>query len=769
MHRKLLLTLLFAAVQPAALSAQSREYATLQENLARTTSIAELRQREVTLEASTAPDPVGRLMERGFVLIRLYELTRDADDADEARDAFEKAVEREPAQPWAHFGLGLALSRVPEREKMRGFVLDQSIAELTGRDSRSRAGRAFLRSLELDPGFDRAAVEVASLALESRDRTVLEGTRNALDRIVRSEQGGPDAALALARVETALGNLAAADDAASRAGGTGADAALALHASAAALLRDSATMQRGAASYFEGIQRLTDAAAADYFAALSLIVAHDEKARWEIADLEGRKDWLRRFWSVRAARAGVTEAERLSEHYRRLAGAHERFRRIGKRGSAPGGALLREEARQRELPFDDRGIILIRYGDPIETVRTTSSELRPNETWVYPLPNGKFQLFHFVVLRSGPDFRLVDDILLAADPTVMGIPVEAMTRLLEDRARWDHSYKQIAMRIESSQRMGRLAQDLARAGWDPDRVSEAAIDRAEGAGAARERVSMETRSTTLTALEHDSDRPRFAAELPFYYDLYTFRGEANTAVTAAVAVPGQALVPRTVAGSTVYSIALSLIVLDTATQRVSRTDTTVHLRAARELQQGEHVRIHLDLAAPPSTTAVHRMVLRDAAEPSHGRLYAGSVTLPDYRGTALTLSDIVLAEPEGGTWRRGDVQLGLVPPRQFAENSALTVFYEVYNLPENAPYRTEIELKPTDGSGLFGGIRKLFGGKNGLTLRFEGVARPGANGVQEVRRVTPSLPAGRYEIRVNVTNLATGATATRQTRFIVLD
>jgi hypothetical protein len=163
------------------------------------------------------------------------------------------------------------------------------------------------------------------------------------------------------------------------------------------------------------------------------------------------------------------------------------------------------------------------------------------------------------------------------------------------------------------------------------------------------------------------------------------------------------------------------------------------------------------------------MVLRDGMDPTRGQLYFGPVKLPDYATGAMVVSDIVLAEPEGGTWRRGAVQLGLVPPRQFQENTALTVFYEVYNIANDAPYRTEIVLKPTDGGGLVGGIRKLFGGGDDLTLRFEGLARSAGGVMQEARRVTPALKAGRYEIRVNVTNLVTGAVATRETRFIVMD
>lgn len=759
----------FALAAGSPLAAQQRDFGPIHARLVRTSSVQQLRQWEFSLTRGPEAAAAHTLTERGLVLMRLYELTSDAGDADAARRAFEEVLRNEPNMAWAHYGLGLLLVRGPDGPGAapRGrVVLGQSIAEILGKDPATRAERAFLRAIELSPDFDEAALELAELMLRAHDRDGLVQTRAALQRVLPSGDQPADVALALARVEAALGNLAAAADAASLAA-EGSDRALALHARAAALLRDPNTATEGLHAYHEGIDHLTEAAAEEYFAWASPIATNAELRRWTATpDLEGRRGWLRTFWTLRAARAGVTEQGRIAEHFRRFASAQERYRRRGKRGASPGGAVLRELAEDRQLPFDDRGLMLLRHGEPEEIISTISSELRPNETWVYPRPEGGNSLYHFIVLRDGTDFRAVDDLLVAVDPTVRGIPTEAMVKLLNQRAVYEPLYKVLAMRMESAARkleMGGKAAGVA------TNVAEGGLDSYASIGSARERYAADARALALAAFKADSDRPRFDRPLPFFYDVYSFRGENTTDLTAALAVPGESLQVRETPEGLVYSLAISFIVVDTVSERVTRVDTTYHLKAPRSLSSGEYVRLHLDMTAAPSANALHRVVVHDPTNPSQGQLYGGALEIPGYETSRLSSSDIVIAERESGSWHRGNAHLSLVPPRQFEEGSALTIFYELYNLPANAPYRTEIVLQPTDGGGLLRGVRKLFGG-GPLTLRFEERARPSEDGlVQEIRQVTPSLKAGRYEIRVTVTNLATEQSTIRRTRFIVLE
>jgi hypothetical protein len=179
------------------------------------------------------------------------------------------------------------------------------------------------------------------------------------------------------------------------------------------------------------------------------------------------------------------------------------------------------------------------------------------------------------------------------------------------------------------------------------------------------------------------------------------------------------------------------------------------------------LRLHVEVAAPPSRSTVQRVIVSDPTEPGVGQLYGGPFPIPDYNGSKLMLSDVVLAEPlVEGRWRRGDVALALVPTGYF-KGGSFNVFYEVYNLAPNARYSTEIEIEPlrsTAGEK----IKGLIGGKNKMTLRFEGIAVDVRDGVlQELRRVDAPLPPARYRMRIAVKNLETQEIAKNERTFAV--
>jgi hypothetical protein len=122
-----------------------------------------------------------------------------------------------------------------------------------------------------------------------------------------------------------------------------------------------------------------------------------------------------------------------------------------------------------------------------------------------------------------------------------------------------------------------------------------------------------------------------------------------------------------------------------------------------------------------------------------------------------------------GRWHRGEVSLALVPTRHF-KGGSFNVFYEIYNIAQDAQYSTEIEIEPvrrTRGEKLKG----LFGGGPGpITLRFAGVATNARNGVlQELRRVDAPLGAGTYRMRVTVKNLENGETTRNERTFLIPD
>ena len=269
-------------------------------------------------------------------------------------------------------------------------------------------------------------------------------------------------------------------------------------------------------------------------------------------------------------------------------------------------------------------------------------------------------------------------------------------------------------------------------------------------------------SSTDTPAPAAHDSP-YARPLPFFYDLYTFRGQTGgTAVIAAFAVPAGKLEREQGERGVRYRFDVTLVLADTALRSVSRTDDSVFVPLNRPLTDEHLLYTHIEVQAPPSGNTLQRVIMTDATQPGIGQLYTSHFPIPDYSGTELMLSDIALGQPDAKSgWKRGDVTLALLPTSQFP-SSAFDVYYEIYNLPARHRYVTEITVQEAG----FGGAQRMT--TFPVTIRFNGespVADDAA--VAELRRVETSLGRGRYQIKVTVTDEVTGKSATRSRVFEV--
>lgn len=761
------LVLLFCIAATA--GAQNLDIVHLQDRLAEEKDITVLRRREFALARQSATS-TDALMERGMVMVRIYQLSRDPKDGREAVGMLSRALKKAPDDPRALYGLAVARSggpwvRIPAPlGVLDNITLAQTAAEIFGRDRVTLAKKDLKKALDIDPNFTRAAVELAIISVDTHDKEYMRVAANALRAMVDARRGGAIAAVALSEVENALGNVDAATNAAEVATNiaTGTESAAAAElARAVAMLRQPDRVEEGGRIYMTGIERLTENTAGTYFDGVRSIASEREKAEWETASLAGKQDWLRRFWNVRAASGGVTVAERMAEHYKRVAVANAKYRRTSVRGAAPGGSLVAAKYGSDMLPFDDRGVIYVRHGAPDEIVHTTHVDLRPNETWVYKR-NGRNVLYHFVILRDGPDYRLVDDLLVALDPSTRGVPTEAAAKLLRDRQEFEPRYAAIAAKYDGYDRAAR--------GFAGVGSATSADEAARSINTAATVIASDMRQEAFVALETDSDIPDFKSDLPFYYDLYAFRGRAGmTDVTVAAAIPGTSLFSQPRGTQFIYSIQASLIFIDTVSDEITRKDSVFTYLSSRLLGENEHLRMTMDMSLRHAKAGIHRIVLRDRVNPGAGQLYGGPSDLKNYTGEGLMLSDIILAESEDGAWQRGDARLGLVPPRQFEEKKPLKLFYEIYNLPPDASYRTEILMAPVEGATGFGRLKKLFGGNDGtVQLAFEGIAPSATLGtIQELKQVGSEMKPGKYKIVVRVINQDNGQSVRSETLFVV--
>ncbi len=721
-----------AAQQPAMFRAHP-DFAALRDSLNMVSDTVALRHRALARSSDAAT-----LVEQGFAGLRLFALTHRSDDAKRARAAFDDATRSDPANAWAWYGLGLSWADGPERHAATpALVTRRALAEAFGFDPASRAVHALHHALELDPALTGAAQTLVPLALEKRSQSALAAAAGSLARAEEEGRFETAALVALARAEDALGDHQSAVEAARRAA-TNASAANAADTryTLSTVLFGNALDDEGARAWFDAIDGLSPALAARYATDLEPLFEDWEHERWQAGDLDAHRAFLRNFWTERAALGGVSVPARLGDHYRRLAGARARFPRNRKWGAPPSNALL---LKRPDLPFDDRGLIYVRHGEPWDIIRTPKLGAPPTESWVYRTPEGGFSVLHFDNYASAERSPFA-----AGDPQASDADGEM-----------GDAYNEYML-------MYNLPCDPA---WAGDRMRydrRLALMRCNEFD--RRSISAEVRRDARLALRTDSDRPLFSRELPFAYDLYTFRGQQGlTDVTAALLLRGGSIAPEPGRDSVAWSLDVSFILADTVRDRVSRRDTTLTTRTASTLTDAEWLRAHITMPVTPADAVAERLVVRESADPGHGQIYGRALDVPDYSRKELQLSDIVLAAPDsGGSFTRDGVALSLVPTREFP-GGAFRIFYEVYNLTPDAAYQTDVRIERPRG-----GLRKLLGGGTVLTLRFQGSASLRDSLLPELRRVDTSLDPGDYRIRVRVTDSATGQSAEQQRAFTVV-
>jgi hypothetical protein len=366
-----------------------------------------------------------------------------------------------------------------------------------------------------------------------------------------------------------------------------------------------------------------------------------------------------------------------------------------------------------ESRFDDRGIIYVRHGEPLRIIRTPhlGSGLQQNESWLYDTPEGGIRMLHFVhfgeLLGRGDTYA---EFLL-----VHQVPCHAT--YVADRARYDDRFTPYVHRCSPTDRL---------------------------------MLSANVRGDAFHSLRTDSHRPGFGRPLPFAYEWHSFRAaNGATELVAMLALTGAVDEPRP------PTTHVTLAVIDTAQDRVSTTNTST-----------ESDRATFSVRVLPAAHAIQRITVRAATDSDWGGFAGGPIAILDFSRDTLMLSDLLLGIPtEDGAahaWLRGDLAIDVMPGREF-RNEPLRVYYEIYNLAENAPYQTEIVVERVRG-----GLSGLFGGAQTTRLRFDGIARLDARGNHaEVRDISAALGAGRWRLRITVTETATGRAVRRQREFSV--
>lgn len=709
------------------------DYRAFQDSLGSQSDIAALGRLREALESD--PPTAHTRIRSGFVALRMFRIAGEERDRRRAERAFDAARDLAPTDPWPLYGKALAQVESPPAEIpspggiLDGLVVAEVFAEAFGRDAVSQAKEALRDALALRPLLPEAASLLVDLALSTNDRAGLLAATSALRARANAGTLDPVGALALARASAALGH----DDVAL----TAARRAVAANPSAATRLAEARALfglgrdAEGLRAWRSGLERLDPEGAARYFADVAPLLGDDERAARADDPPDVMADWLAGFWGARAALSGVEEPERAGEHYRRLRVALDQYRRHAKRGSPPANALNLRRVGDRRL--DERGQIYVRHGPPSEIIRTPFTT--QNESWVYDDGDDEFRLFHFIKYNSpfnGEGGNYADYVLIHTLP--------CSGRYLDDRGDFDVRLRRLSHRCNRT------------------RSAEA---------------SLYMRREARTALATDTHRPDFALDLPFHYDVHTFRGpDGQTEIVTAVAVPVDALAGARAGDDPlepVDTLRLRVAVVDTTLWWAERDDVLLGVPAAVADPRGGFVRGHLSLVSTPGAELLHRVLVSDGG--GAGRITGADLTVPWYGSDRLTLSDLLMAEADvSGTYVRGGHALALVPTRDY-RGGTFRLYYEVYNLPADVAYDTEITIERDGGGGVIGAIKGLFGGgpPDPIRVRFQDVAQPDADGaVREDRRIEAAVDSGHeYRISVRVVRRDTGEEVVAERTFLV--
>ncbi len=661
----------------------------------------------------------------GLAALRSHELSGLSTDARNARQHFANARALDPASPWPLYGWAVAMLPMIKADSdpgRFGFAGDDALMQDLGLDPRSRARRALEKAVALDPSHTEAAQLLARLAVETRDSEAATQATAALRALADAAPDDPGPRIALAAAALQIGDLetSAAAGRAAAAIATGAERSNARHLAARALLQIDGREADGAAEYFAGLRDLDRPGASRYYDELRPIATASELAQLERLPIVQAQSWIETFWDMHAALSAVTVPHRLATHFQRLPHADAFYRREQRFGSPTRNALLLDRPMS---PYDDRGVIYVRHGAPNDIVRT-----RNTESWVYNDLGSRPEMYHFTD-GGAEGIQGFNDWYL-----MYNLPCD---------------YDFNAARAVHDKRLSKLVHRC-----DPLTVRE---------------VSALVRRDVRNALATDGDPFGFRRPLSATYDIYTFKGERGwTDVVATIGVQAGPMRPLTIqGGAQQYALRTSFIVIDTAARAVARKDTTIQAGAATIANRGSILLGDVSLTALPAPGMVHRVLVADAYDETRGQLYGGPITVPDYSGDNLMLSDIVLAQPNtDGSFNRGSVSLSLVPWQAF-QQGAFRVFYEVYNVSPGHPYTTELKLESV-GKGISGAVGGLLGKRPAVSLRFDEVAPANGLVIQQVRDAQADPSLGDYRLTVTITDQRTGQKVSRVRPVVVV-
>jgi hypothetical protein len=638
---------------------------------------------------------------------------------------------------------GVALVRGPEVHVTYGTGLFAKPARF--KSNSERDGVRLLVRVFNETKWPELASELAETAFTTRDPATLRAAADALVAVA-AETGDAAAYALLAEVELLQRqyDAAAADGKRADDGGDARGA----RARGMALLLAGDDITAGGDAYLRGLRGATGSLLHRYFDDIRGLLGEDELDAWEKLQPADRAEWIRKRWEWRALMAGVSVHERLAEHHRRLEYVMKAYTRSAYRGAPPTVAVWPSYSRA-DMPLDDRGVVYLRHGAPDRELRMTGGRMVQRIAWGYGTSGGG-RIFEFDRTDDYPDYFLAEPIDVCRGRLMPSLlPARRPSTAVGDLLDWTAALHAFDPRLAMFYQACRLQPP-------EDAVFRYSVARADVIQQSHEAWRTETA------------RPRYENSLATSLNLYAFRAGFETELVGYLSVGGRDLRAATTPAGSEYALRVLLGAGNPVAGDVVRTDTTLTFTTAQPLPAEARIgaAIPLRLRGGEDTRITATVSNRHHAQ--QGRVMSAARDVPAF-GSALALSDIVLAEDRDGTWRRGAHRLAPLPGHVVSSNALFRVHHELYGARAGDPLDIELIMAPGTDESVLGALRALIARRGALTLRFREEAAPQVDGTTVLTRtVTANLDPGAYVLVLRIRNERTGEVAEAQTALVVV-
>ncbi|HSK20234.1 MAG TPA: hypothetical protein VK912_13860 [Longimicrobiales bacterium] len=655
--------------------------------------------------------------------------------------------------PFLRALLGFALVRGPDVHVLHA---EGALLRPVNRHTNAEIeGVRLLTAVAAETGWPEVVTELAAVAVATGKSESLKNSAEAL-REVPANLRDASYWMALAEVELARGDAAAARAAVEHV--TREDPRAQRVLGIARMLSES-DPAAGAVIYLNGLEQAADEALHRYFDDLRLLLSDEELAEWNALE-DGHAQWIRRKWEWRALLSGIRVAERLAENQRRLSVALKNYRRTSYRGAPAPTTLWTDSLMPDPMLLDDRGMIYLRHGAPTHELRMVRNSFGPVEAqriaWTYSRPGPVQPVFEF---DRGPD--RADYFLAEPYPICRGRHVGTNQRIRFDSV--GLGYPVPGDMVDWSTRIHAFDPSLAMYYRNCDRGPDIAQ-------LAYGHLRAEARAHGAEMLNSENAAPRLRHPLTASMNLYAFEAAGATELVAYIGVHAGELSPASSRVPLAYAFRILFAAGDPVTESIARRDTVIAFTQTTPLPEDAVVGTAVPLKLQPADAARITLSVINGYDSQQGQVLATSRDIPSFAGSALSLSDIVIAQPRDGAWIRGASRLAPAQGHAFLQESAFRLYYEIYNATANDPLTVRILVAPGRDEGLLAQLTSLISSRSALSIDFTEDAVVDPDGVVRTdREVEAELQPGSYVVMITVTNGRTGEVATRETNLVIVD